>query len=97
MAVFNKIEALARRMGAFSFIKSTSKLHHPESEIFLEEGESNKIESLIIEQFISKNQSKFNNYIPELLRTLQTEQMDEEKSALFEDRLYEEVKKVIPI
>ncbi len=94
---FNKIENFARKKGAFSFLKSTTKLHHPDSEIVFEEAESNQLESLIIEQFASKNQSKFNNSIDALIRTLQIEQMDEEKSAVFEERLYEEIKKVIQI
>jgi len=94
---FNKIELLARKKGAFSFIKSTSRLHHPESEILLEKAEAGNIESLIIEQFVTKNQSKFNDYIPSLISVLQASQMEEEKSAVFEDRLYDEIKKVISI
>ncbi|MEK6890021.1 MAG: metallophosphoesterase [Nanoarchaeota archaeon] len=94
---FNKIENFARKKGAFSFLKSTTKLRHPDSEIVFEEAEANQLESLIIDQFTSKNQSKFNPSINNLLRTLQIEQMEEEKSAVFEERLYEEIKKVIEI
>jgi len=94
---FNRIELLARKMGAFSFIKSTSRLHHPDSEILFEEAEASNLESYIIDQFIAKNPSRFNPLIGNLMRALQVEQMDEEKSDVFEERLYEEVKKEIPI
>jgi len=90
---FNKIENFVRKNGAYSFLKSTIKLVHADSELEIDLSNSTNLEDAVIEKFISSNQSKYNSLIPELIRALQIEQMTEEKGIVFEERLYEEVKK----
>ncbi|MEK6856253.1 MAG: DNA repair exonuclease [Nanoarchaeota archaeon] len=94
---FIKIEAFVRSKGAFSFIKSTSKLHHLEAEIILEQVDASYLEQHILELFTQKNPSKFNSFSYSLLKALQLEKIEEEKIVSFEDRLLSEVKKIIEI
>lgn len=92
---FNKIENTVRKRGAFSFIKSTSKLHHDEPEMLLEVSDPTNIETALIDRYTSSNPSKYNLLISSLIKALQLEQMDEEKSIVFEERLLEEVKRTL--
>lgn len=94
---FAKIEQVTRAKGAFSFIKSTSSLHHHETETDFEQVNAEYLESHIIDSFIQKNPSKFNSLALSLIKTLQAEKIEEEKGANFEDRIFGEVAKIIKI
>ena len=92
---FQKIESIAREKGAFTFLRSTSKLLMSEPEIQLEAVDSENLEQQIIKNFVEQNPDKFNDLITELMKSLQTEKQEDEKVAIFEERLISEVKKVI--
>ena len=93
---FNKIEEFVKKKGVYSFLKSTTKLLTQESEFFLEStGEA--LESQIIKNYEQKNPSKFNELIPLMIKSLQIEKQEDEKSVSFEDRLLSEIKKIIQI
>lgn len=92
---FQKIEAILRKKGVYSFIKSTTKLIHEEAEMQIELSESINLESAIIEKFTKLQPSKYSSFINPLLRALHSEQMDEEKSAIFEERIFAEVQKAL--
>ena len=94
---FNKIESIARENGAYTLLKSTSKLHILESEIRFEQFSSDAIESEIIKKFELTNKNKFNSFIPSLLKSLQVEKVEDERSVIFEERLISEINKVIGI
>ena len=94
---FNKIESIARENGAYTLLKSTSKLHILESEIRFEQFSSDAIESEIIKKFELTNKNKFNSLIPSLLKSLQVEKVEDERSMIFEERLISEINKVIGI
>ncbi|MBI3333988.1 metallophosphoesterase [Candidatus Pacearchaeota archaeon] len=94
---FPRIEEKVRKKGAYSFIKSTTKLVHNEAGIELEVTDPANLESSIIEKFIAVHPSKYNAQIPSLLRAFQIEQMDDEKAEIFEDRLCSEVRKVLQL
>jgi DNA repair protein SbcD/Mre11 len=92
---FSKIETEVRKLGAFSFLKSTNQLHLTEPDIQLEVLDSENLESEIIENFKGKNPNPLNSRIPELMRVLQAEKLDDERSSVFEDRVITETRKVI--
>ncbi len=94
---FSKIEQAIRKKGAFSFIKSTTKLHHSDAVIEFEASDTGNLEIEIINKFTSTYPSKYNVLIPELLKALQLEQMVEEKATTFEERLYGEVKRTLEL
>ncbi len=92
---FNKIENNLREKGAYVLLRSTSKLHMAESEVKIELTDSEDLESHIIGKFEETNQSKFNIFIPDLIRTLQIEKLEGETLLGFEDRLLSEVRKIL--
>ncbi len=94
---FSKIEDYVKKAGAFVFLKSTSRLYLPESDIKIEVFDSFNIEGEIIKKFEDTNQDKFNIMIPSLIKTLQIEKLDDEKSVNFEERLISEAKKILRI
>lgn len=94
---FQGIESLAIKKGAYVFLKSTSRLHMPEPEITLEILDTANLENEIIRKFEETNPCKFNQYIFPLIKSLQIEKLDDERSAIFEDRVMTEVKKVLGI
>jgi len=91
---FQKIEDFARKKKALSFLKSTSRLFMAEPEANLDIDSSN-IEEEIMAKFQQNNPTKFNPLAWGLLHVLQTERVDDEKSAVFEERLISETKKVL--
>jgi len=94
---FQKIEDYVKKQQAYVFLKSTSKLHLPEPEIKIDVVDSSNMESAIIRRFEEKNPNKFNFMIPLLIKTLQMEKLDDEKSSIFEERLISETKKILKL
>jgi DNA repair exonuclease SbcCD nuclease subunit len=94
---FLKVEEYARKKGAFIFLKSTSKLSANEPEIKIDVVDSINLESQIIKKFEESNPGKYNMLIPSLMKTLQTERLEDEKIAIFEERIISEVKKILQI
>ncbi len=92
---FSKIELYAKSKGAYVFLKSSSKLHMAEAEIKLDSIDTANIENEITKRFEENNPSKYNAVIPHLIRALQIEKLEDEKSSIFEDRLISETSKII--
>ncbi len=87
---FAKIESFVKQQNSYAFLKSTSKLHMVQPEIKLDFTDTENLESQIIKSFEEKNSSKFNHLINHLIKVLQTEKLDDEKSSIFEERIISE-------
>lgn len=94
---FIKIENFVMKNGCYVFLKSTTKLYADEQEIKMESSDSADLELQIMKKFTDSNKTHFNHLIPDLIRALQMEKNEEEKSAVFEDRLLSEIDKIIAI
>jgi len=94
---FQKIELFLKEERAFVFLRSTSNLHLPELELRLDLTSSEQVETQIIRSFEEKHANKLNVLIPDLLNVLQVEKLDDEKTAIFEERMMSETKKVLQI
>jgi len=94
---FNEIEDFVRKEKAYSFLKSTSRLFMHEYEMKVDLSSAEALEAQIIKRFEEKNQGKFNFLIPELFKTLQIDKQDDEKNAIYEERLMAEAKRVLEI
>jgi len=94
---FSKIEAFLKQGGAYVFLKSTSKLHMPKPDMKMEILESVNLEHQVIEKFKENNPSRFNNLIPYLINSLQTEKVIDEKLSTFHDRIVTENKRILGI
>jgi DNA repair exonuclease SbcCD nuclease subunit len=94
---FSRIESFLKEKGAYSFLKNTSKLETKEEEIEtkITEKEMDKIEEVLIAKYAEENNDKFNALITPLIRTLELQKQEDEKSAIFESRLFSEINKVL--
>jgi hypothetical protein len=92
---FQKIEQFVKDGGAFVFLKSITKLHLAEPELKLDLTDSLNMEAQITKKFEESNPSKFNALIPSLIKSLQAEKIEDEKSSSFEDRLLSETRKIL--
>lgn len=94
---FTEIEKLAEKQEAFAFLKSTSQLITEEPEIYVESSDIDELENKILEDYIKKNSNKFNLDIKSLINNLDIEKQEDEKSADFELRLFEDISKTLKI
>ena len=92
----NGIELFARKNGAYSFLKNTSRLESKQTDLNFEFTEGN-FESTIIAKFKEDHPTIYDSFIDPLLHILQVEKKEEEKSVSFEDRLFSEVNKVLSL
>ena len=92
---FQKIEEFIHQRGAYFILKNTHELKTREVELDIEIKNSENIEEETINIFSSENPSNFNELIPQLINSLNLEKQEDEKSAVFEQRLLENVKKII--
>jgi hypothetical protein len=88
---FKKIENYIKEKGAYVSLKSTSKLVISEPNIKLENIDSKDVEESIISNYVESNPNKFNGLIKDLINSLQLKKKEEEKSAIFQERLISEV------
>ena len=94
---FQKIESRLKNLGAFIFLKSTSKLQFSKQEFETNLLDSESLEEDIIKKFEEKNPAKFNFLIPGLIRSLQMQKQEEETQSTFEDRMLSETKKLLQL
>ncbi len=97
---FNRIEEAIKRKEAYSYLRNISQLKTPDMGISLlsEDLENiDNIEKTIIEEYSRTNPHNFNKYLPELMHALSIEKNEDEKIAIFEDRLLSELKMVLEI
>ena len=98
---FNEIEEFTKKKNAYSFLRNLSKLKLRDSEFQIESAEIKdveKIEGEVFREYSEKNPNiSFNKYLPQLMNALSTEKKEDEKSAIFEDRLISELKNIFEI
>lgn len=94
---FSKIERAVKKQGAYVFLKSTSKLQIDQQEIVLDLADTADLEEQIIEKYEQANPSNFNSLVFPLIKSLQMEKQEEEKSQVFEERMVTEVRRVAKI
>jgi DNA repair protein SbcD/Mre11 len=92
---FLEIEKIALELGAFALLKSTSALSIEEAKIEIEVSDMNKIEETIINKYKIEKKSNFSDFIDSLMNSFALEKQEDEKSSIFEERLFAEIKKVV--
>ncbi len=92
---FQKIQEKVKEKKAYAFLKNTTHLKTEEPEIKIETDNIDKIEDSIIRDFIKKNPSEFNSFIPSLIESFNLEKQEDEKKAIFESRLLSEINKTL--
>jgi len=94
---FTQIEEIAKQKGVYFILRNIHDLNEKELELEIEVKETENLEEEIIELYSKEYPSDFNSLIPELINTLGIEKQEDEKSAVFENRLIEGAKKVLKI
>jgi len=94
---FNEIEEFVRKKSAFSFLRNISSLKVEESGIEIQSEGMENIEEKIFSQYSEKNPNEFNKFLPQLINSLSAERNEEEKSAVFEDRVLSDIKKILSL
>lgn len=94
---FDEIEDFVSKKEAYSFLRNISaiKIREAETIISLDDGE--KIEEKIFGEYSDKNPNEFNKFLTPLMNSLSIEKNEDEKSTIFEDRLMDDLKKVLDL
>jgi len=96
---FNEIEEFAKKKNAYSFLRNIFSIKTQDSEFEISSVNENieDIEKKIIEEYSSKNPGYFNKYTPRLVEVLSFEKKEDEKSNVFEERLFSELKNLFSL
>ena len=95
---FDQIDQYLKEQKVYCYLKNTSEIKTPESDVHIEKIDSmENVEQEIIASFEDQKQSDFNKFIPALINTLSIEKKEDERSAIFEQRLLSELKTIIPL
>jgi DNA repair exonuclease SbcCD nuclease subunit len=87
------IEQKAREKGAYCLLRSTSALNLADYSLALPSQEIGSIEETLLTDFMQKYPSSFSTKAPSLFKMLQLEKGEEEKAAVFGERLMAEIQK----
>ncbi|MFA6023411.1 MAG: exonuclease SbcCD subunit D [Candidatus Pacearchaeota archaeon] len=92
---FDEIEKFTKENNAYIFIKNISKITFEESEIQVEAKDMHEVEETMIKNYFDKSPTKFNDKIPQMLKSLSIEKQEDEKNITFNDRLLGELQKIL--
>jgi len=94
---FSQIEEYVIKKNAYCLVKNTNDLKTKDIEFEMKTTESENLEEDTIVKYTQENPSDFNKLIPDLMNALSIEKLEDEKSIFYENRLLDEVKKIISI
>ncbi|MDO8623587.1 MAG: DNA repair exonuclease [archaeon] len=92
---FQQIEDYAKQKNAFFMLKNTHDLKTKDVEIEIELKNSDNIEDEIINVYSEEDPSQFNDLIYELMNSLDLEKQEDESNSVFEQRILDNVKKLL--
>jgi len=94
---FKQVEERVAGKKAFAFLKSISQLSMEETHLEIQVSEVGQVEEAILKDLIEKNPGQFTKFVNPLINSLSLEKQEDEKSAIFEDRLFSEIAKILEI
>ncbi|MBT6690205.1 exonuclease SbcCD subunit D [archaeon] len=97
---FSEIEEFIKKKEAFTFLRNISSIKIQTTDFQIEstsEDNIEKIESQILGEYSKQNPTDFNKYLPQLMSTLSIEKNEDEKSAVYEERLLTELKNILEL
>ncbi len=94
---YKRITEYLTQRGIYSFLKNTNKLQAKEEKISINvaTGDMNKIEEAILEHYMKDNPDKYNHLIVPIMAALELPKQEDEKSVIFESRLFSELNKIL--
>jgi len=97
---FGEIEDFVAKKGAYVFIRNISALNMGETNFDFKKAREDNVEGIereVIREYSEKNNSEFNKYLPLLMGCLCLDKNEDEKSAIYEDRLMSELTNVLEL
>ncbi|MDP1729416.1 MAG: hypothetical protein Q8L27_04395, partial [archaeon] len=97
---YKRIEEYLAQKEVYSFLRNTNKLQSSDekiAEITITSSDMNKVEEVIMKQYEIDNPDKFNNLINPLMQALEIQKQEDEKSVIFENRLFSELNKLLDL
>lgn len=94
---FRQIEEKVAEKKAFAFLKSLSQLSMEEAHLEVQISNMEQAEEEIIKDLTAKNPGQFSKLISPLINSLSIEKQEDEKSLIFESRLFDEINKILEI
>jgi DNA repair exonuclease SbcCD nuclease subunit len=94
---YKRIGDYLKEKGVYSFLKNTNKLvsKEEELEVKIPTSEMNKVEEVLIDEYKKDNPDKFNSLIVPLLHALELQKQEDEKSVIYETRLFGDLNKIL--
>ena len=94
---YKRITEYLNNKGVYSFLKNTNKLQSKEEEleVKISAGDMNRVEEVLVEEYLKTNPDKFNNLILPLMHALELKKQEDEKSVIFETRLLGDLNKIL--
>lgn len=97
---YDRIKKYLEEKGVYSFLKNTNKLETKDekiekSDLKITSTEMNKIEDALVERYDKDNPDKFNPLIVPLMHALELPKQEDEKSVIFESRLFADLNKIL--
>ncbi|MBS3100072.1 DNA repair exonuclease [Candidatus Pacearchaeota archaeon] len=92
---FSEIEVYIKEKKAFIMLKNISKINFEESKTEIEIKDIHNVEESIMASYIEQNPVKFSEKLPQILNALSIEKFEDEKSVIFQDRVLDELKKIL--
>jgi DNA repair exonuclease SbcCD nuclease subunit len=98
---FKEIEDFVQKKGAYVFLRNMSSLKLESQEFSISEDDLDnieKVEERFFKEFSSVNKkNNFTKYLPTLMNALSMEKAEDEKTAIFEERLLSELKDILDL
>jgi DNA repair exonuclease SbcCD nuclease subunit len=96
---FNEIDNLIKKKDAYAFLRNISSIKIPDLDLKMMSSAENiqEIEKRKSDEFLKKNPHNFNKYLQQLMDTLSLEKNEDEKIAIYEKRLWSELKTILEI
>ena len=96
---FNEIEDFIKKKDAYVFLRNISSIKIPDLDLGMMVSAENiqEIEKRKSDEFLKKNPHNFNEYHYPLMEALKLEKNEDEKTAIYEERLLSELKNVLEI
>jgi len=96
---YKSLTSYLTEKGAHCFLRNTNNLNSKErdSDIKVTATEMGEIEEELVKDFKESNPDKFNPLIDQLIRALNTKKQEDEKTAIYENRLLSELNTILKI
>jgi len=92
---FNEIEDFVIKKVAYAFLRNISAVKVKETDMEIQTDHVDNIEEKIIEEYIKKDPANFTKFLPQLMNSFSIEKNEDEKETIFENRLIDDLKKVL--